>query len=115
MFTSELHKHITALSHTHTQAHGGLTEVKDLNPSSTTAVPFFYSPKHTVSGKRITISGTVTGTAAVFMKAPVSHHAPVAVGSTHSGFADAVSIGGVAECTVGQVEGHGAHRVTAAC
>lgn len=46
------------------------------------------------------------------MKAPVSHHAPVAVGSTYSRFADAVSIGGVAEWATSQVERHGAQGVT---
>lgn len=46
------------------------------------------------------------------MEAPVSHHAPVAVGSTYSRFADAVSVGGVAERAVGQVERHGAQRMT---
>lgn len=75
----------------------------------------FYSPKHTVSSKRITVSCTVTWTAAVFVEAPVSHHAPVAVGSTYSRFTDAVSVGGVAEWAVSQVEGHRAQRVTAAC
>ncbi len=57
----------------------------------------FDSPKHTVSGKRITVACTVTRTAAIFVEAPVSHHAPVTVGSTHSRFTDAVPIGGVAE------------------
>lgn len=58
---------------------------------------FFYSPKHTVSSKRITVSCTITWTAAIFMEAPVSHHAPVTVGSTYSRFTDAVPVGGVAE------------------
>lgn len=73
-----------------------------------------YSPKHAVSCKRIAVSRAVTRTAAVFMEAPVSHHAPVAVGSTHSRFTDAVPVGGVAERAVGQVEGHRAQRVAAA-
>ncbi len=75
----------------------------------------FYSPKHTVSSKRITVSCTVTWTAAVFVEAPVSHHAPVTVCSTYSRLTDAVSVGGVAEWAVSQVEGHRAQRVTAAC
>lgn len=74
-----------------------------------------YSPKHAVSRKWITVSCTVAGTAAVFVKAPVSHHAPVAVGSPDARFADAVSIGGITERAICQVEGHGAHGVTVTC
>lgn len=47
------------------------------------------------------------------MEAPVSNHAPVAVGSAHSRFADAVSVGGVAGGAV-NVEGQGPQRVTVA-
>lgn len=65
-----------------------------------------YSPKHAVSSKRITVSCTFTWTASVFVKAPVSHHAPVAVGSTDTWFADAVPVCGVTERAVCQVEGH---------
>lgn len=71
------------------------------------------SPKHTVSCKWIAFSCTVTWTAAVLMKAPVAHHTPVAVRSTYSRLADAVSIGRVTRRAVGQVEG--AQMVTVAC
>lgn len=73
------------------------------------------SPEHAVSSKWVTIPRTVTRPAAVLMETPVSHHAPVAVGSAYSRFADAVSIGGVAERAVSRVEGQGAPGVTVTC
>lgn len=76
--------------------------------------PARHSPKHTVSCERITVSRAVARAAAVLVEAPVSHHAAVAVGSSHSRFADAVSGGGVADRAV-KVGGQGTQRVAVAC
>lgn len=72
------------------------------------------SPKHAVSCERITVSRAIARAAAVVVETPVSNHAPVAVGSAHSGFADAVSVGGVADRAV-KLEGQGPQRVAVAC
>lgn len=75
---------------------------------------FFLSPEHAVPSKRIAVSSTAARTTAVLVKAPVSHHAPVAASPAHSGFADAVSVGGVARSAVSQMERRGARGVTVA-
>lgn len=73
-----------------------------------------HSPQHTVSCERITVTRAIARAAAVVVETPVSNHAPVAVGSAHSGLADAVSVGGVADRAV-KLEGQGAQRVAVAC
>lgn len=79
------------------------------------ALKSFYLPIHAVPGKRVAVSCTVTWATAILMKAPVSHHTPVAFRSADSRFANAVSVGRVAQRAIGNVEGHGAHWVTSAC
>lgn len=62
-----------------------------------------HSPADAVSRERVAAPRTVTRSAAVVSKAPVSHHAPVTMWPCHPRLARAVTIAGVAE-------GHRAER-----